>query len=360
MRIAIVGAYGYTGRLICKELTNAGFHFSIYGRNKEKLNALKDEFNSISTALDLDIRKTEDVEQIMDLSDLIVNCAGPFTEEAQLLVNMAAEKGKIYLDISGEIGFIRDSWIRNQIIALKSNALLVHGCAFESLVADLMIQSLIGTKTGIQSIRSFYWFNQKKISPGTRITMKLSKFRKLFKISNNEWQQGDSIKDQLTVSWSDSDTKLVAVPYPLPEIAYAYWNYRPKTAESFLLLNKDEAMFVGIGNNNDEPVVNVLDKLRLTKQKGPTQEELDVQRSILAIEIIDEKGIPLKVVANAINMYQTTAIAILLTIQKIQNNPSLFTGVLSPAQLFEGSETETLNALKVIIDIDKNLNITDV
>ena len=46
MRISIVGAYGYTGRLICAELENVGTPFSIFGRNEKKLEELKEKLKS--------------------------------------------------------------------------------------------------------------------------------------------------------------------------------------------------------------------------------------------------------------------------------------------------------------------------
>jgi len=360
MRISIIGAYGYTGRLICEELEGAGMSFSIFGRNIEKLNALKDELKSVSLVLALDMRVAEDVQQVIENSDIIVNCAGPFTEEAQLLANSTAENGKTYLDITGEVGFIRNSWTRNNSKAQQSEALLIHGCAFESLVADLMIQSLIDNTLRVKSIRSFYWFNQKKISPGTRLTMKLSKYRELLKIVDGDWVIGDATKDQIPVRLSSSEDDFMAVPYPLPEIAYGHWNYQTKSAESYLLLDRNQAMFVGVGNRNDDSAIDVLDKIRKFKQVGPTKDELDIQRSILNIEIEGEDGKKLNAVGNAINMYQTTAVAILLTIQKLINNPGKHSGVLSPAKLFKGEEKETLKALKVEFVTEKSLILSDV
>jgi len=163
MRISIVGAYGYTGRLICAELENVGIPFSIFGRNEKKLEELKEKLKSVPLAMALDMRKEEDVQLVINESDLIVNCAGPFTEEAQLLTRSAAKNGKKYLDITGELGFVRNSYMNNHEESLKNKACLVLGCAFESLVADLIIHLLVKGQTNIKSMRSFYWFNQKKL-----------------------------------------------------------------------------------------------------------------------------------------------------------------------------------------------------
>ena len=41
MRISIVGAYGYTGKIICEELNKIKCTYSIYGKNINTLNDLK-------------------------------------------------------------------------------------------------------------------------------------------------------------------------------------------------------------------------------------------------------------------------------------------------------------------------------
>ena len=361
MRISIVGAYGYTGRLICTEFENVGITFSIFGRNEKKILELKEKLKSVPLALALDMRKEEDVQLVIDKSDLIVNCAGPFTEEAQLLTKSATKNGKKYLDITGELGFVRNSYMNNHAESLKNKACLVHGCAFESLVADLIIQLLIKGQSEIKSIRSFYWFNQKKISPGSRITMKLSKFRALEKISDGAWSIGNTVKDRLPVRWSASlDIQYKAVPYPLPEIAFAYWNYRPKKVESFLLLKEEEANYIGVAKDSDEAPIEVLDKLREFKPSGPTIEELNAQRSILAIEIIEENETVSTAVVNAKNMYQTTALAIRVCLEELIKNPDKFSGVISPAKLFKGKEEQTLKALNVEFELENKLIISNV
>ena len=360
MRISVVGAYGYTGHLICEELERAGIPFSAFGRNKQKLNSLKEEFNLVSSALVLDMRLADDVKQLIENSDLIVNCAGPFTEEAQLLVDSIANSGKTYLDICGELGFIKDSWVRNHEVAKESGALIIHGCAFESLVADLLIETQLKGIPQVKSIRSFYWFNSKKTSPGTRMTMKLSNYRDNLKIKEGDWAVSDTFKDQFPATWSDDTTPYIAVPYPLPEVAYSKWNHNVNSAGSYLLVFEDNAKFVGVGKTTSESTIDVLDKMRQSKPQGPTKDELEAQRNILSIEISDNKDNITSLVANSINMYKTTAVAIVLSIQEIQKAPGKHCGVISPAWVFEGNEQDVLKELKVEIETDKKLIISDV
>ncbi len=109
MKITVVGAYGYTGKLICQELENHQLKFSVAGRDAEKLELLKSSLNSNPTSIEGDITNTDTAQKIIAQSDIIINCAGPFTEESNHLLSLVAKSGKAYLDITGEIGFIKNS-----------------------------------------------------------------------------------------------------------------------------------------------------------------------------------------------------------------------------------------------------------
>jgi len=348
MRIALIGAYGFTGKLISNELHNSNLEFSIYGRDIEKLTNLKAEYSSITQVMAIDLRKKEDVEKVLSNSDLVINCAGPFTEEATLLLDQVADSGKIYLDITGEIGFVRSSHEKFHASAVRSKSLIIHGCAFESLVADLGLEFISSKLGSIKSVRTFYNFNQLKVSPGTKMTMKLSRFRKILKVENNEWCESEFKGDQLHIT-IDSVSEHIAIPYPLPEIAYSYWNHNVDSAESFLLVGTAEAKFFKGTSDSSGSSLETLDTIRLRKRKGPSVEERAVQKSSLVIEVESDTNQLFQVLLESSDMYLTTAKAIVLTIQNLQNSSTVPSGVMSPAQLFKS------NVLAALKDLDVEL-----
>lgn len=357
MRITVIGAYGYTGQLICHELLEAGILFSIAGRNSEKLEALKMALTGIDQSFHIDLRLQSDVDHIVSVSDIIINCAGPFTEESALLLEKVASSGKIYLDISGEVGFIKNSRENYHQKAIESNSLIIHGCAFESMIADLLIQMENPDEKKIQIIRTFYWFNQMKTSPGTRITMKLSKFRKNLKISGNRWIECDFATDKFDVQWSPKMQPLRAIPYPLPEIAYSYWNYNPEVAESYLLLTKEEAKYVMPVTKSSDQLFSTLENLRIRKIAGPTKQEREDQRSCIILYLMDDKSSEKHLLIESKDMYQTTAKVIVSTIQKIRKSTKIASGVISPASLFTKQEKVLLKMLNVDLISSKTISI---
>ena len=359
MRIALIGAYGFTGKLISHELQNFKLPFTAYGRNVEKLTELKNEYSCIDAISGIDLRKKDDVSVIISNSDIIINCAGPFTEEATLILEQIADSGKIYLDITGEIGFVRSSHEKFNARAQKSNSLIIHGCAFESLVADLGLVYISEKLGSIKNVRTFYNFNQLKASPGTKMTMKLSKFRKILKIDKQNWSESNFKDDQLHIT-IDKKSEHIAIPYPLPEIAYSLWNYSAHKAESFLLVGLKEAKYFKGASDDSGDSLETLDAIRLRKRKGPTTEERAMQKSALVLDVESDSNQVLQVLLESSDMYLTTAKAIVLSVEKllqIDNKPN---GVISPGQLFKGNVMAALKDLEVELSESPDYKITPV
>lgn len=346
MRIVLIGAYGYTGQLISQLLTEKNISFSAAGRSEQKLLDLQFKLPGISEIIPIDLQ-TSEISDILDKFDVFINCAGPFTEESSAFLDgLAKRSDKVYLDISGEVGFIRKSFEKNHQSALNNHNLIIHGCAFESVLSDLAIQLLSQEVQGIESVQSFYMFNHSRPSPGTRMTMKLSKFRKLEKISNGSWKEIDNQKDKLNIQLPDQSKK-VAVPYPLPEIAFNHWNLELSDSLSYLLLEPEEAMFAGGATTPNSDINEELEKLRTRKKPGPTAEQRGQQEYLLVVQAKNKSGKSGAIKMTGIDMYGITAQCIVIALEKIIQNKDCPSGVLSPAKLFVGEESRILEELDV-------------
>tara|TARA_B110001452_G_scaffold243163_1_gene226382 strand:+ start:500 stop:1573 length:1074 start_codon:yes stop_codon:yes gene_type:complete len=356
MRISLVGGYGYTGKLICKELNKTKYSYSIYGRNIDKLDQLSKEESNILNSKEIDLRRIEDVKFITENSDIIINCAGPFTEESFLLVENAAISGKIYLDISGEIGFVKKSYDRLHAISKKNNALIIHSCAFESLVSDLLLHYL-NEENEIKTVQTFYKFNQKKVSPGTRLTMKLNKFRRSLKIQNNKWMDCDFKKDHLQTLFEND--KEVAIPYSLPEVAFSKWNFDVSKAESFLIVEKNESKFLMNNKFVEGDSLKELDRLRLKTYKGPEAKNRIEQKCKIFVNINQGYQNSKTLQADVKDMYLFTAKAIVQTLEKIIENKMKMTGLISPGQIFSKDILTSIKNLNIKLNLQSKFKIDD-
>jgi len=133
-RISVLGATGYTGRLIVRELRRRRIAVLAAGRNPEKLQRLAVEMGGIET-LEADVGDHAALDRLAARSRVIINTAGPFIDYGEPVVRAAISNGVHYLDTTGEQPFMKamlahDAWAREQGVAV------VSAQAFEVAVAD--------------------------------------------------------------------------------------------------------------------------------------------------------------------------------------------------------------------------------
>lgn len=174
--------------------------------------------------------------------------------------------------------------------------------------------------------------------------MKLSNYRDSLQIKAGKWSIIDRSVNCEQINL-DNQT-FGAVYYPLPEIAFAYWNYSPKEVKTFLLLPWDEAKFLQPISYPNDGIEEMLERLKKLKKTGPSEEERANQKCQINITVGD-----LNWKVETSDMYQLTAKCILILVQKIENNTTL-SGVLNPALLCEGEELSILNSLGITIAKD--------
>jgi short subunit dehydrogenase-like uncharacterized protein len=102
--LLIYGSYGYNGRLISEGAFDRGLEPILAGRDGEALSEQADEPGLDYRRFDL-ADPTEVAGELGDV-DCVLNCAGPFSNTADDLVEACIESGTDYVDITGEIPVI--------------------------------------------------------------------------------------------------------------------------------------------------------------------------------------------------------------------------------------------------------------
>ena len=80
--------------------------------------AQQQDFREIVSTYDGDILDKAFACRLATNFNLLINCAGPFTEESAVLLEEAVKNGTHYIDISGEIGFVKSSYEKYDAIAI--------------------------------------------------------------------------------------------------------------------------------------------------------------------------------------------------------------------------------------------------
>ncbi|RQG97877.1 saccharopine dehydrogenase family protein [Natrarchaeobius chitinivorans] len=98
--LLIYGAYGYTGRLVVREAIRRGITPVVAGRNEKKVTRQADGLGLDGKAFDL---KSPDLRSHVERFDAVLNCAGPFVDTVDPIVEACLETGTDYLDVTGEV-----------------------------------------------------------------------------------------------------------------------------------------------------------------------------------------------------------------------------------------------------------------
>jgi short subunit dehydrogenase-like uncharacterized protein len=103
----LLGATGYTGQRVLRELLARGEEPTLVGRNRSRMLALADRFEADLLVAEVDITSTADLTRLLEPSDVVLSTVGPFMQLGMATVTAAAQAGAHYFDSAGEGTFVR-------------------------------------------------------------------------------------------------------------------------------------------------------------------------------------------------------------------------------------------------------------
>lgn len=142
--IVVWGATGFTGKWVAKHLFDtyheSGLAWAVAGRNADKLNEVRDFIGDDNALIDGLIADSEDESTLSELvksTKVIITTVGPYAYYGSLLVELCAENGTHYVDLTGEVPWMREMIDAHEDTAKKSGAKIVHSCGFDSVPSDM-------------------------------------------------------------------------------------------------------------------------------------------------------------------------------------------------------------------------------
>ena len=97
----IYGATGYSGKLILDKAVKAGMQPIVAGRSEARVKALAEKYKLDYRVFDIDALKNSDA--LISQVALVLNCAGPFSQTADAMMQACLKQQAHYIDITGEI-----------------------------------------------------------------------------------------------------------------------------------------------------------------------------------------------------------------------------------------------------------------
>lgn len=144
--LVLFGATGFVGRLIAQHLAASapeGLRVALAGRSRTRLEQVRSSHGR--AGWDLVEADSEDPASLAALAGsarVVLSTVGPYHRQGLTLVQECARAGTDYVDLTGEVLFVRESIDRVHEEAVRSGARIVHSCGFDSVPSDLAVHLL--------------------------------------------------------------------------------------------------------------------------------------------------------------------------------------------------------------------------
>lgn len=273
----IIGAYGFTGKIITKKFQDAGITFHIAGRSFEKLEELKEQYSKIEKVMVCDLENDHDLDHLIEEGSLLINCVGPYELTSKKIMEKVSQKKGIYFDITGELPFVK--WVHDHLgeKAQKNSALLLNSLAFESFLADILADEVCEKDEQYEDISSFYSFGGAKPSPGTMFTMRLAKY-----VDNVIYKDKDFVPMAPLSTSKEVDFfsgKIEEASFtPYPEVLFYSQKYDTKNASSYMLAFPPVASTPEKLTEEKKKELMSKQQKAMKRYKGPTDDERKIQK----------------------------------------------------------------------------------
>jgi short subunit dehydrogenase-like uncharacterized protein len=146
--VVLLGATGFTGRLtaahLARRLAGTTTRWAIAGRDRTKLEALRDELPGEPGIEVADVGDADSLLALARSTDVLATTVGPYARYGEPVVAACVEAGTEYADITGEPGFVAAIRDRFDAPARDAGIRLVSCCGFDSVPHDLGVRFTVG------------------------------------------------------------------------------------------------------------------------------------------------------------------------------------------------------------------------
>lgn len=165
--VAVVGATGYTGRLVVDALVEAGLPVRAIGRNPDKLARLP-EAAERRTA---DATDGEALREALEGCVVAVSCVGPFVDLGRTPLEAILDAGCHYLDTTGEQAFMRTVFEEFDGRARELGVAAVPAVGFDYVPGDMAAAlAARALSAPAERVDVYYAIRRAKASQGTKRT----------------------------------------------------------------------------------------------------------------------------------------------------------------------------------------------
>lgn len=326
MTLAVLGATGYTGRLVLDEARRAGLPLRLVGRRREALAALARPGEEVRVA---DARDQEALGAAFAGATVVASTAGPFLELGFAPVAAAIAAGAHYLDSTGEQKFVHLVHERFGAEAAARSVVVIPSFGFDYVPGDLAARLAAEQVEGaLDEVVVAYSVKGVGTSRGTRRTLAA-----VMEQGQLAWQDG-----RLVPSRFGATTRTVR--FPFGERTVVEWGgAEPVTVprhtdvrnvRSYLRAPAVAAQTGRVG----KLVAPLLRLSTLAGPEGPSERGRLASRFVVLAEARGPAGSGRAVLSGS-DPYGLTALLLVRGAEALRAGEARGTGVLAPAEAFD-------------------------
>jgi len=317
--LAILGATGYTGRLVIEEARRAGVSLRLVGRRREALEELAGPGEEVRVA---DGQDGDALREALSGAFAVVSTAGPFLEIGYAPVEAAIDVGAHYLDITGEQEFIRHVHEELSVPAAGAGVVLLSAFGMDYVPGDFAARlAAYGLEEPLDEI-SVGYFIQATPSRGTMKTAALIGGR-----PHVVW-----VEDRLVESKRGAPSKTFAFPFGDQE-CLEWGGAEPVTVPRHTRVREVRSYWrIPEGAISQEAVADMA--AAEAPGTGPSQDERANSR--VAVMAVARRGSESRTVTlTGRDPYGLTALLIVRGYEALRAGEARGTGALAPAEAFD-------------------------
>lgn len=337
----IYGANGYTGEMIAREAAKRGMRPILAGRNEAAVNALANELSLASRVFSLD--DEQDILTGLNEVDLVLHCAGPFSETAEPMMQACLQNKTHYLDITGEISVFELAQSLSSK-AKKQKIVLCPGVGFDVIPTDCVAARLkermpeatslvlgFDSRSGLSSGTAKTTVEAMKLGGRIRVNGEIKQVGLGYK--TREIDFGNGKKFAATIPWGDVSTAYHSTGIGNIEV---YIPSSPKSVRMMRAANFARP-FLGIS------LVQDFMKKKAAQVKGPNEEQRAKMPAYVWGEASDAEGKKIVARVKTANGYSLTVMGSIAVASYILMEKNIAGGAYTPSKLMGSDLVERLD-----------------
>jgi len=329
--LAMYGVTGFTGKLAAHAAQRVGLAMLLAGRNQESLQRLSREFDD---EYPIAVARHDDPDALAEVARrgrLLVSTAGPFGEIGSLTVAAAVATGRHYLDSTGEVDFMEQTFRRHDRAAREKELVVMNACAFEYVIGDCLTEIALQQNPDAAELRVSYWLPDKAATRGTaKSALRIlgSDAARAVPSRGARIEFPDAVGEKWAVTYAGGELEFLRRRRPGLKVS-TLMDMSPLVARSARALPGIRPL-IGLG-----PVQALLDRAIQRLPEGPGEEQRAAQEWLILVEV-DPGHAPRKgVYGRGVDPYGITGEILARIAARVLRGEHRATGVVSPAQAFE-------------------------